>query len=242
MPADPVPSAVPAPSAAQAEELFALANQSRTDAGAGRLKWDPALAAAAMKHCLRMAAEGPIEHRYSGEPDLTDRAGLAGARFRLIEENIALGAYPLKIHQAWLQSPGHRANLLNPEVDSIGIAVVASRGSLFAVEDFSRSVPQLTDSQVESTVANLIRSSGITILRNPTDARAACARDHGMPDPAGQHPRFIMRWQGGDLSELPNDLTRRLASKQYSQASVGSCPPVDVRERFTAYRLAVLLY
>jgi hypothetical protein len=189
-----------------------------------------------------MAAEGSIEHRYPGEPDLTERTGLAGARFQLIEENIALGAYPLKIHQAWLQSPGHRANLLNPEVDSVGIAVVASHGSLFAVEDFSRSVPQLTDAQVESAVTSLIRPSGITILRDSTDARAACTRDHGLPASVSAQPLFVMRWQGGDLSELPAKLTSRLASRQYRQAAIGSCAPLDVHERFTVYRLAVLLY
>ncbi len=76
---------------AAAEQLFALANQARAEAGAGRLKWDGALAEAARQHCLRMAAEGPISHRYGGEPDLSDRAGQAGAHFSLIEENVALG-------------------------------------------------------------------------------------------------------------------------------------------------------
>jgi len=38
----------------QAEQLFALANQARTEAGAARLRWDPALAAAALFHCRLM--------------------------------------------------------------------------------------------------------------------------------------------------------------------------------------------
>ena len=63
---------------AAAEQLYALANEARATEGAGRLQWDPALAAAARKHCQRMAAEGPIAHRYGGEPDLTERAGRRG--------------------------------------------------------------------------------------------------------------------------------------------------------------------
>ena len=43
---------------AAAEQIFALANQARAQAGVGRLQWDPALAAAALHHCQRMAAEG----------------------------------------------------------------------------------------------------------------------------------------------------------------------------------------
>jgi uncharacterized protein YkwD len=52
------------------------------------------LAAAARRHCLRMAAEGPISHRYEGEPDLSERAAQAGAHFSLIEENVAVGPDP----------------------------------------------------------------------------------------------------------------------------------------------------
>ena len=63
---------------AEARQIFALANQARTQAGVGRLDWDPALAAAALEHCERMAAEGPIAHQYSGEADLTDADGGGG--------------------------------------------------------------------------------------------------------------------------------------------------------------------
>ena len=58
---------------AASEQIVAMANQARAQAGVGRLQWDPALAAAALQHCLRMAAEGPIAHRYGGEADVTGR-------------------------------------------------------------------------------------------------------------------------------------------------------------------------
>jgi len=126
-----------------AEQLFALANQTRAQAGAGRLRWDPALAAAALNHCKRMAYEGPISHRYNGEADLASRAGQAGAHFELIEENVAVGPTASMIHDEWMHSPGHRSNLLNPEVDRVGVAVVASRGVLYAVADYEHGVESL---------------------------------------------------------------------------------------------------
>jgi hypothetical protein len=228
---------------AEAWQIVLLANQARAAAGAGPLKWDAALAAATRRHCLRMVAEGPIAHRYGGEPDVSERAAQAGAHFSLIEENVAFAPTPAAIHDAWMQSPGHRANLLNPKVDRVGVAVVASRDGLYAVADYARDVPVLTRAQVETEVAGLIQVSGVAILRDATLARAACATDNGLPLAAsGARPQFIMRWQDADLTQLPEDLVDKLASGSYRQAAVGSCPPQGQEDFFTAYRVAVLLY
>lgn len=225
------------------EQLMTLANQARAQAGAGKLQWDEALTEAARAHCLRMAAEGPIAHRYGGEDDLSTRAGKAGARFDLIEENVAVGPNPLEIHDEWMHSPGHRANLLNPEVNRVGIAVVAVRGVLYATADYARSVQALTQEQVEAHVAELARVSGITILASHAEARAACAADSGVPAGRGElSPGFVMRWQDSELKQLPKPLVEKLASGQYRKAAVGSCPAQDVEGDFTAYRVAVLLY
>jgi hypothetical protein len=226
----------------QAEQIFALANQARAQAGAGPLQWDPALAIAALDHCRRMAYEGPIAHRYGGEPDVSERAANAGAHFSVIEENVAIGPTAAAIHDEWMNSPGHRTNLLSPDVDRVGIAVVSSRGVLYAVADYSRGVAVLAPAQVESRVASLLRVSGLAILPDPTLARAACAMDSGLPRSAGPQPRFIMRWQDPSLDHLPQALVDRLSSGNYRQASVGSCPAQSDQAAFTAYRVAVLLY
>jgi hypothetical protein len=229
--------------AAEAEEIRAMANEARAQEGVGRLEWDQALAAAALQHCLRMAAEGPISHQYYGEPDLSARAAQAGAHFSVIEENVAIGPSADRIHEEWMQSPGHRANLLSPDVDRVGIAVVAARGVLYAVADYSRGVEQLSATQVEARVAALIRVSGVAILRDPSLARQACTTDEGMPrTEGGEMPRFVMRWQDGDLSRLPQALVDRLASGNYRQAAVGSCPAQVAEGAFSAYRVAVMLY
>jgi uncharacterized protein YkwD len=36
-----------------------------------------------------------------------------------------------------MNSPPHRGNILDPELDSLGVAIVASKGQLFAVQDFA---------------------------------------------------------------------------------------------------------
>jgi uncharacterized protein YkwD len=226
-----------------AEQLFALANLERMHAGLGELKWDAALAEAARRHCLLMAREGPIAHRYGGEQSLTERAAAAGAHFSLIEENVAVGPTADAINEEWMHSPGHRANLMNPHIDRIGAAVVAARGTLYAVADYSTAVQQLSRTQIEAQVANLIKVSGVRIVDNPTQARQACETDEGMPPSRpGMQPRFLMRWQASSLNELPKALTQKLASGQYRMASVGSCRPEGTQDSFSAYRVAVLLY
>jgi hypothetical protein len=227
----------------EAEQLMALANQARAAAGAPPLRWDSALAEAARKHTLRMVAEGPIAHQYPGELNVSERAGLAGAHFDLIEENVAVGPTSTVIHDGWMQSKEHRENMLNPEVDSVGIAVVASRGVLYATADYSRDVPALTREQVESRVSELIQSAGVKVVADRSLARAACIMDNGMPRSAGtMQPTFIMRWERSDLKHLPKQLVDHLASRQFTEAAVGGCDAHSDNGTFTSYRIAVLLY
>jgi len=226
-----------------AEQLFALANQTRAQAAAGRLQWDPALAAAALKHCRRMAAEGPIAHRYGGEADVAGRAGQAGAHFDLIEENVAVGPSAAVIHDQWMRSPGHRSNLLSLEVDRVGVAVVESRGELYAVADYAREVQSLGAAQVEARVSAMIKVRELAVVGDPSPARRACAANEGIPhSQGGVLPGFVMRWQGADLTRLPGALVERLDSGRYQRAAVGCCPAQGLEGSFTAYRLAVLLY
>jgi hypothetical protein len=230
----------------QASQIVQLVNQARAAAGAGPLQWDTALAEVARQHCLRMTAEESAEHQYDGEPALTKRAAQAGAHFSLIAESVAVGSTTADIHGEWMRSPGDRSNLLNPQADRIGAAIVASGGKLYAVADIERAVPAMTQSQVEAMIADLLRRSGITILRETSDtaaARAVCATDKPLQrDEVGRHPGFVLRWQDSDLTHLPQALTELTKTPRYSQAAVGSCPAQDVEGAFTAYRVAVLLY
>jgi uncharacterized protein YkwD len=224
------------------EQIFALGNQARAQAGVAALTWDPALAVAALQHCRIMAAGGPISHQYRGEPDLGSRAAQAGAHFGLIEENVGLAPSAAAMHQGWMQSPGHRKNMLSPEVDHVGIAVVYARGVLYAVADYSASVESLSPMQVEARVAALIRASGVSILSDPRLARSACAGDHDLLRSTAASPAWMIRWQNADPAHLPQDLVKQLASGKYRSAAIGSCPAQKDGGAFTSYRVAVLLY
>jgi uncharacterized protein YkwD len=223
-------------------QIFALGNQARAQAGVASLAWDPALAAAALQHCRMMAAAGPIAHQYRGELDLSSRAAQAGAHFGLIEENVALAPSAAAVHQGWMQSPGHRKDLLSADVDHVGIAVVYARGMLYAVADYSAMVENLSPAQVEARVAALVHASGVSILADREPARSACAGDRDLPRAAGARPAWMICWQNSDLAHLPKALVNQLASGKYRNAAIGSCPAQSDGGAFTSYRVAVLLY
>jgi Cysteine-rich secretory protein family len=183
----------------EAGHIVQLINQARAEAGAGRLQWDTSLADAARQHCSRMVSEESVEHQYDDEPALTERASRAGAHFSLIAESVADGSAPADIYGEWMRSPDDRANLLNPQVDRIGVASIANGGTFYVVADFERAVSVLTQSQVEAAIGNLLRHSGITVLRDAADtaaARAVCVTDKPLSrSEAGRHPGFVLRWQ-----------------------------------------------
>ena len=227
----------------EAWEIVQMINQARAATGTRPLQWDAALAEAARQHGMRMAADGSAEHQYTAEPALSERAGQPGAHFSLIGEEVAVGSTPAGIHEEWMKSPDSRANLLNPQMDRIGVAVIASDGDLYAVAEFERAVPVLTQAQLEATIGGLLRRSGITILHDATAARAVCVTDKPLSGAeTGRHPGFVLRWQDPDMTHLPPVLAKLINTPRYSEAEVGSCPAQDVKAPFTAYRVAVLLY
>lgn len=119
-------------------ELFASVNQARQAQGLPTLRWDESLAAAARRHAALMAERGNAQHGFEGEPSLSARVKQTGARFSWLSENVCEGPTPGFIHAQFMKSPSHRANVLDRDMDSIGIGIADHDGQLYAVEDFSQ--------------------------------------------------------------------------------------------------------
>jgi hypothetical protein len=222
-----------------AQILFESANHERAAQGLAPLKWSATLATAARQHALRMAAQNTLSHQLPGEPAMVDRASQAGARFSSLAENVAEGPSAESIHQKWMSSPPHRANLLDAQLDSVGIAAAERDGVLFAVEDFSLAVGRLSVEGQEGIVAAKLRSRGLRPLSDASDARRSCTLDKGY---AGSHaPSFVLHYTTTDLQTLPDMLEQRIQTGSYRGAAVGACPS-DAKSGFSKYRIAVLLY
>jgi uncharacterized protein YkwD len=120
------------------QRLFAGVNRARKAQGLPGLKWNEALATAARRHARLIAQHGSAEHGYAGEPSLASRVTQTGVRFVSVAENVIQGSSTEGIQEEFLKSANHRANMLDAEMDSIGVGVVEHDGQLFAVEDFSK--------------------------------------------------------------------------------------------------------
>lgn len=242
--ATPIAVAEPAPNSqadiSVAEQyLYAAANQERATRGLAPLRMDLALAQASASHAEQMAERDDISHQFPGEPDLEDRGASTGVRFSLIAENVGEAPTSVILQNLWMKSPAHRANLLDPEVNAVGISVVQRGDELYAVEDFASTVAPLTLDQQEGAVAKSLTRVGMSVGDVSALARITCAMPSGY---AGwRRPEYILRYTASTLSDLPVELKARLNSGKYHQALVGAC--ADQRKTaFAAYSIAILLY
>jgi len=108
--------------ASLAAEIVRLTNAERRKHGLPALAQNAELATSAQFHADFMARNDCFAHRCPKEPPLAQRASNAGYRYRGVAENIAAGApTPADVVRVWMHSPGHRANILRPEMREIGI-------------------------------------------------------------------------------------------------------------------------
>ncbi|MGW1724080.1 CAP domain-containing protein [Streptomyces sp. NPDC002306] len=102
-------------------EVITLTNTERARAGLRPLAADPHLHSAARAHCADMAARAFYSHTSPEGGQPWDRAAAAGSTRRSIGENIACGQRsPAEVVEGWMNSPGHRANILKPQFTHIG--------------------------------------------------------------------------------------------------------------------------
>ncbi len=219
--------------------LLAAANQERSARGLAPLQYEEHLLLAARRHASAMEQRREISHQFPGEAGLAERAEEAGAHFSRVTENVAEASNSALIHELWMNSAGHRANLLDPQVNAIGIAVLQSHGQLYAVEDFAHIVASISLDQQESSVAETLLKSGLRVSTGGEDARETCTLSTGF---AGVHrPLFVMRYTTSDVHQLPEELTTRLQTGKYRRAEIGACV-TETQSSFSAYSLAVLLF
>ena len=224
----------------EATELMRATNGDRAQQGLGPLKWDPALARAAQRHAELMVGQGALSHQYAGEADLVTRVGQEGAHFRVVAENLAVAPNPDAVEVEWMHSPLHRRNILDARLNEIGIGLVRQGGNLWAVEDFSAGVAAIGSSQIELTIGQLLSQRGIRPGGDVASARQTCAMEHGSA--GAVRPKFVMRWEGSDLTRLPDVLEQQISTGRFRTAAVGACDTGNGQPGFTTYRLAVLLF
>lgn len=88
------------------------------------LEWDERVAAAALGHSTDMAETRFFGHEGSDGSDPGDRLMNEGYDTRLWGENIAVGYdREAQVTDAWMKSPGHCANIMDPSYEDVGVGV-----------------------------------------------------------------------------------------------------------------------
>lgn len=154
--------APPPPNPPPEQKLLLLVNMVRQNAGLEKLQWDAKLAQAAQAHARALAAHGDLSHQFPGEADLTERVAVTGARFSAAAENVAVADDVEEVHLALMASSGHRANIMSPEYNAVGIAVARAGSRTYVTEDFARVFPVYSPQQFRDGVTaafNQIRRS-----------------------------------------------------------------------------------
>ncbi|MCA9605763.1 MAG: CAP domain-containing protein [Myxococcales bacterium] len=123
-------------------ELLEQINATRREAGLTPLEPDDAVQAVAEAHCHDMVDHDFIGHTSPTTGSALDRVRAAHLPSGLVLENIGRGYSAEEIHRGLLESPGHRANLVNGDVTHVGIGVVAQpeggRSAFIVTEVFVR--------------------------------------------------------------------------------------------------------
>lgn len=108
----------------QEMEIVKLVNEYRAEAGIHPLKWDEKLAEVAQLRADEMAASGYFEHERPNHQSWTSAYNEVGVIYKRAAENIARGfAKPKTVVAAWMASEGHRKNIMNPNLDYIGVGI-----------------------------------------------------------------------------------------------------------------------
>lgn len=99
-------------------------NAERARESLDALTWCPALARSATAHSVDMAANNYFEHESLDGREVSDRAEAQGYDYQTVGENIAVGQRDVaEVMQGWMDSPGHRENIMKPDYTHLGSGV-----------------------------------------------------------------------------------------------------------------------
>jgi uncharacterized protein YkwD len=235
------------------KQIFEWANQERAKVKAPPLKWSDRLAIAARLHSDAMAQQKNLTHQLKDEPVFTERLSEHGARFSSAAENIGYAGDADGLQTGWMNSPPHRANLLNPIYTEMGVGIVRSGDSLWATEDFATAVQNMSsgdfEQAVEKEIARRRSARGMAALKataSPELRRVACSGNRSASAamsavPHGNLQAYSFNFTAPKPQELPADLVSRVLELPSGSYAIGACAAQDEASGMTTYRVLVVI-
>lgn len=217
------------------QDTLALINGARLQEGLPPVQWDNRLAEAARMHAALLASNRQLSHQFAGELPLEQRISTADVRVFRLGENVAVNYDAQGAHEAFMNSPGHRANILNAEFDAVGVAAVRDGDLLYVVEDFVHRRPVVSNDDAARALATHLSGMrtdlGMTPLHQVDDVRVqnwACSianRDQLDQSEGAALPNVALAvaFSTAELGNLPAGLDRMIEEKGSAQYAVGVC-------------------
>jgi len=203
--------------------LLDLANQARAQAGAPPLALDNGLSQAARIHAEAMFAARQLSHQFANELSLPQRLASA-TRLQLDQEgeNVALDFDAASGHQHLMLSPPHRANLLNPAYNVVGMGVIRSGDRLYIVQDFGHALPNYSAAEVKERIA-----AAVIQARQQARQPALARRD------LSSHDLSIHDGSSRDLTDKGLPLADSAACSMAQADKLGTSPVRQLAQRYT---------
>ena len=216
------------------QEILRLLNLERTDRGVGPLRADQALTQQARRHSEKMARANELSHQFPDEPEVSSRLRSAGSFFDYSGENVALNQNAAGAHHGLMNSPPHRANILSPNYNAVGIGVLRVGQQIWVTQDFADLLPETSSVQAEAQIArqfNELRQGAgkapLPLVSNSKLREMACnmaKRNDLSPRDAGALPRVAraVTFTVANLVQMPQYIQQAAVSSG-SGFSVGVC-------------------
>jgi uncharacterized protein YkwD len=234
-------------------QIFDWTNQERAKVKAPPLKWNNRLAIAARLHSDEMAKAKNLTHQVKGEPVFTERLAEQGARFNAAAENVGYGDDAETLHQGWMNSPPHRANLLNPVYTDMGIGIVRVGDRLWATEDFATALPSFSSEEFEKAVEQQVsarrRAQGLAPLKatsSPELRKLACSGNSSAAAVLSTVPHanlqaYSYNFTTSKPEQLPPNFVNRILEFSSGSYVVGACASQPDSQGMTTYRVGVVI-
>lgn len=211
-------------------KILSLVNDARSERGLAPLKWNDKLAKAAGGHLALMIEKKNLAHQLPGEGPLTSRIAATGLRFNASAENVAFATEWEDLHPGLMQSAGHRANILSPKYNEVGIAVALGGNGYYAVQNFARTTNEWSPKEAELRLAAELRQRfgrGLEVIVSPAIRNAMCemAEDDQVSArrvPAEMPRRRTFAFTASEPEDLPEKLTGSV-SGSLKAVEVGIC-------------------
>ena len=237
------------------KQLVELINQERARAGLPPLAVDDRLTQAARKHTELLVKHQGLSHQFAEEQPLQERLAGENLRSDRQAENCALEVDVAGAHEVLMNSPHHRANILNPKYNAVGVALMQSGEQLYVTEDFAHRLPDYSeleaDAVLQKVITNYVRTHGSPApVRKPQPALhdMAChmavidALDTGTPRNNIVGVGRVLAWTATELEQLPDGVKALLSQQLNNGYSLGVCFAASASHPGGIYWISMVTY